>query len=415
MKTILKGGIVLTAGNIAVRFGSYLYRILMGRMLTPFEYGLLNLALPLQFLVIVLTSSGIAPTIAKFVSEDEGKKDNVGLKLTISSSLFYYSLIGLILGAIFFLLAQPLAIYLFREPRVVLPLQISAIAMPFAIAVAVCTGVFQGFKRFALMGGTLVLEQAFRIIFAVVFVYFGLEAVGAISGSSLGFVVTVPLALLLLKKHISKLPRPELQHFKHILYFSIPTSITALSAFLLAYIDIIFLGVYLSPEEVGIYSAASPTSRLLLAFSMALYAVLLPSISEEKGKGSLDGMKRHAKDAMVLSLPLFMLSILIAFSFPEQIITLLFGSAYIAAAAPFKVLVVGMVFLSVYMLNSGILQGMGMPEKPMKILLVAAGLDIFLNALLIPAYATRGAARATAASCIFAGAVSSFVSVRALY
>jgi len=286
--------------------------------------------------------------------------------------------------------------------------------MPFAITIAVCTGALQGLRRFALMSGTLAAEQAFRICFAVVFIYLGLEAAGAIAGSTLGFVFALPLAILLLGRYVARLPKPELMHFMPILKFSIPTSMTALSAFLLAYIDIIFLGIYLSPEEVGVYSAASPTSRLLLAFSTALYAVVLPSVSEEKGKGSLEGVRKHAKDAAVLTLLLIIPALAFTLSFPEQIITLLFGPAYATAAAPFEVLVVGMVFLSIYMLNSGILQGLGMPEKPMRILLGAALLDILLNTLLIPRYATVGAALATTASCMFAGVVSSVVSVRTL-
>jgi O-antigen/teichoic acid export membrane protein len=168
------------------------------------------------------------------------------------------------------MLSKPIGIYIFHDPNVITPLKISAIALPFGFLIAAYTGIFQGFKKIEYMSFTLVSEQILRVIFALFFVYFGFKASGAILGSSLGFVFTIPLAYLLFKKMRLRFLSYSREDFKEVFYFSLPTSATALSAFVLAYIDIIFLGVYLSPSEVGIYSAASPTSRLLLAFSIAL-------------------------------------------------------------------------------------------------------------------------------------------------
>ncbi len=69
MKKIIEGTVILAFSNGLVRILGYLYRVLMGRMLTPYEYGILNLALPLQYMIMVLTSSGVAPGIAKFVAQ----------------------------------------------------------------------------------------------------------------------------------------------------------------------------------------------------------------------------------------------------------------------------------------------------------------------------------------------------------
>ncbi|MEK6977550.1 MAG: oligosaccharide flippase family protein, partial [Candidatus Hydrothermarchaeota archaeon] len=71
MKELLEGGLVLSASNLLVRLASYVYRVLMGRLLSPYEFGLLNLALPVQYMAVLLSSSGIAPAVAKFVSEAE--------------------------------------------------------------------------------------------------------------------------------------------------------------------------------------------------------------------------------------------------------------------------------------------------------------------------------------------------------
>ncbi len=413
MKNILKGSLILTSSNLIIRVAGYLYRILMGRMLSPYEFGILNLALPIQYMVIILASSGIAPGIAKFVSEFETKKDVKKRDVVISSSVLYFTLIGTVIGAVFYLLSDIISIKIFHDGNVAAPLKISSIAIPFGILIASFTGTFQGFKRFDLMGVTLVIEQVLRILFAVIFVSIGFQAIGAIGGSTLGFMLTVPAAYLIFRKSglSLKFSRADFNDFKKILRFSIPISVTALAAAVLGYVDVILLGYYLSPVEVGIYSAASPTSRVVLAFSTALYATLIPEISGLKARKEIKKYYLHSVGMSLLVLvPVTLVSLMLS----EFIITLLFGAAYVGAAGPFEVLVVGTAFFGIFILNSGIFQGMGMPGVPMKILIVTAFLDIVLNVVLIQKYQMMGAAAASTLSFAFAGVVSSLVLITVL-
>ncbi|MBU2559461.1 flippase [archaeon] len=411
MKDILRGSLVLTSSNLAVRVLGYLYRVLAGRMLTTAEFGILNLALPIQYMIIILSSSGIAPAISKFVSEYEAggeykKRDGV-----ISSSLLFYTLIGIALGILFYLAAPYIGTYIFNEERAIVPLKIASIALPFGMLVAVYTGIFQGFKRMEYMGGTLVIEQVLRVVFAVLLLSVSATAINAIIGSTLGFIVVLPIAYLLFKKLGLKISQPSFDEFKRIFKFSLPVSATALAAFVLAYIDILLLGYFMSAEDVGIYSAASPTSRLVMAFSAALYAVMLPSISEtvaKKDSVQLRGYISYAyKLSIVILLPVTLVSILLS----GPIITVLFGSRYLAAVAPFEILVVGTAFLGIFTLNSSIFQGAGRPGITMAILISTAVLDGVLNWVLIPRFEIVGAALASTLSFVFAGVGSTLLLV----
>ncbi|MFQ5975303.1 MAG: flippase [Candidatus Hydrothermarchaeales archaeon] len=409
MRKIIEGTLILAGSNAAVRLLGYFYRVLMGRMLTPYEYGLLNLALPLQYMIMVFTSSGVAPGIAKFVAEYDAKEDEERLNFVISSSLFYFPLIGLILGVVLFILARPIGIFLFHDPNVILPLQISAIALPFGMGISVYTGIFQGFKKIEYMSVVLIFEQVLRVVFAFVLVYFGWKTIGAISGSSLGFIVAVPFAYLLFRHLKLRYTKQGFDQFKEIFYFTVPTSATALSAFALAYIDIICLGILLNPEEVGIYSAASPTSRIILAFAVGLYAILLPSVSEVKAKGSDDMVKKYTVDSLKFSLIVLVPVAFLSIAFSREIIVLLFGLSYAGAARAFELLVFGIVFLAIFMVCSAVFQGINKPSIPMKILMVAVIMDVVFNFLLIPLYGIEGAALATMISTIFAGIISFFL------
>ncbi len=406
MKKIIEGTLVLAFSNGIVRLLGYLYRVLMGRMLTPYEYGILNLALPLQYMIMVLTSSGVAPGIAKFVAQYEAINDEEKLNSVISSSLLYFPLIGLVLGLVLFILARPVGIYLFHDPMVVLPLQISAFALPFGMWISVYTGIFQGFKKIEYMSIVLIFEQLLRVILAFGLVFMGWKTIGAISGSTLGFVLAVPFAYLLFRHLKLKYTKQGFEQFKEIFYFAVPTSATALSAFALAYIDIICLGILLTPVEVGIYSAASPTSRIILAFSAGLYAILLPSIAEVKAMGSDEMVKSYTIDSLKFSLIVLIPVATISILFSKEIITLLFGSSYAGAAGAFEILIIGIVFLAIFMVCSAVFQGVNNPGTPMMILLIAVLIDGVFNFLLIPSFGIVGAAFATMISTVVAGVAS---------
>lgn len=411
--SLLRSSALLSLSNLTVRFGSYVYRILMGRLLSPYEFGLLNLALPLQFFVVVLASSGIAPSLAKFIAEENARGELRRRDEYAASSLLYYTLFGAVLGGAFFA-AAPLLGEVFSEPELVPTIRISALALPFGFAFAAVSGVLQGLGRFGTLSFLLTGQQVLRILIALLLILLvSATAKGAILGSTLGFALASLSAYLLLRGSIS-MARRSFEAFRRVLAFSIPVSVTSVAAFALAYVDILLLGVFQPPQEVGIYSAASPTSRLGLAFASALTAVLLPRVASLKAGNSTSEIRANVKRSYAMLLPLLGAITVVALVFAEPIIVLLFGSAYAEAANPFRILSVGSLFYGMFTVNSGVFQGLGKPSLPMKILCAAAAVDVLLNLALIPSYGTTGAAVASSASLTIAGLVSAVLLRREL-
>ncbi len=405
MDKFIRGSLILTFSNLAVRSAGHVFRIVMGRFLAPSEFGLLNLALPLQYMVVLFASSGIAPSIAKFVSQFNGDEDQRGR--VVYSSLIFYTVIGAVMGLIFYLAAEPIGYRVFQEPAVVDLLKIAALAFPLGMATATLTGAFQGCKRFDLMAATLIFQQLSRIVLGAVLVFLGYQAFGAILGSTLGFLAALPLALIVRRYVPVGGVSVAGGEFRKVFLFALPVSLTSLATFALTYADVLLIGYFLSPYEVGVYSAASPTSRLLLAFSSALYAVLLPSVSEIRADKTPLEVRAYVRRTYLLSIGGLIPVVLISLLFAGEIISLLFpGEGYQAAVEPFKVLVVGTTFLGIFTVNSAVFQGLGRPGSPMKLMGAAAVLDVVLNILLIPQMGVMGAAYATALSFAFTGVAS---------
>ena len=404
MNKILKGSIILSAGNLSVRVLGHIYRILMGKMLLPYEFGLLNLALPFQYMIFIISSSGIAPSVARFVAKERKEERNK----IISSSLFYFFLTGMALAIALIILSPSIGKHIFHAQEVVILLKISAIAIPIGFVISSSTGTFQGFKKFEYMAYTLVSLQMARIIIAFLLVS-SLREIGAILGSTLGFLAILPIVLIFVKKLKVEVCPPNFETFKEIFLFSLPVSTTAFATFILTYIDVLLLGYFLSPDEVGIYSAASPTSRLILAFTSAIYATLLPSISELHAKKRREEIMRSLTYAYKLCIAVLLPTLTLAIVFAPWIILLLFNESYMQATQPFRILAIGSAFLGIFMVNSGVFQGIGMPQIPMKILSLAAALDFVLNLILIPKFGIIGSAIATSSSLSFAGIFSTII------
>ena len=402
---LLRGSLILFVSHVLMRILDFAYRVAMGRMLVPYDYGLLNLAIPLQFMIVLVAVAGVAPSVAKFVSKHRARGDLEKVSEVVSSAMFYYSIIGLGIGFLFFLLARPIAIYLFHVEELVPILWMAALIIPVTIYLAIYSGTFQGFKKMHYMSYSFLISHILRLVLAIAFVSIGWRAFGAITGSMLGFMITVPLIIYLYRKLRVRYTKAVFKTFREIFYFSIPISITALATVLLATTDVFFIGAMLDPVKVGIYSAASPVARFPITFSVAVATTLLPLVSESHEKKD-NKVKGHVDESIKMITVAIAPMVLLLFAFGGPIIVWLFGSDYAAAVQPLKTLTIGVAFMSYFVMSSGTFQGIGKPRIPMYVLLGAVLFNAGLNAYLIPLHGINGAAIATAISSAAAGFVS---------
>ncbi|MFH1450732.1 MAG: flippase, partial [archaeon] len=359
---LLRGSLILFASNILMRALDYAYRVLMGRALQPHEFGILNLALPLQFTIIMLTSIGIAPSIARFTARHLGRDERHKLEELYSSTLFYYVMGGIAVGLAAFLASDWIAVSFFNVPELSLIIKITAAGVPFGVFISVYTGFFQGFKKMDRMSYTILSHQVFRVVVSAVLVWMGYKVVGAVLGSSLAFVFGVFVAYLLFRKLKIHYTEAKFNTFFEVFKFSIPTSISGLATIILAFTDIFLIGKIMDPTAVGIYAAASPTARLTIAVAIAISATILPIVAEKKAKNSEEKIKHHTYHSLGMyfaaAIPLMTA---LYFAAPWMLGTL-FGPAYVAGTTAFRILIVGAFFISIHIVLSGSFQGIGWPS-----------------------------------------------------
>ncbi|MEN6330200.1 MAG: flippase [Methanobacteriaceae archaeon] len=402
---IAKGSIIMLLGAFVFRIGGYIYRFTTAYLLGPVGFGILNLAIPLQGILIMIASGGMPPAIAKYVAQYSANGDEEMVKQVIHTSTKMVFILGLLFSVIIFLLAEPLAVGLFHKPEAILPFQLVALITPFSVLVGALRGTFQGSYQMGNIVITKAFEQVFMILSAIFLILAGFYVAGAVMGTAIGFMASAMAGYVLYRRGVGKdlkevklnsTFRQELSIAKMLLIFSLPVVITGLAELaLFDFVGNFVVGVYLPSEYVGYYGAASPVARLPLIISMAVATAVLPAASEAMTLKDHDLLKTYINQSYryvtLIVLPLSIGTMI----FAKPIISLLFGPSFIFGAQALQILAAGMLFFTIYSVSSSIAQGLGRPYLPMAILVFGTILDLGLSIYLVPIYGINGTAIAT--------------------
>ncbi len=402
---VLKNSLILLIGNLLFRVGGYINRLLMSRMLGPEGYGLYGLTLPFQGIFQILSAGGLPPAISKYVAEYNAQDEKALTRQVILTATKFMVLMAILLSIILLFSSDFIANNIFHKPLVVWPLRAVSLITPFSVVVGAMRGAFQGVYKNEYTVYNRLAEQIATIVFACVFVYCGLYAMGAVLGSAFGFIVSAITAVFLYKKYISPLfksedslnlsLKEELKLLWMLIKFAVPVAITALSEMAIYDVGTLVIGILMLSTDVGYYNAADPISRIPLVISLSVSTVLLPATAEAYALKNQKLLQEYVVDCLRYSiLTVLPLCVLISV-FSTPIIELLFGSAYISGSGVLSILVIGMSFYSIYMISSSILQGTGNPRLPMYILLLGTLLNIVLNASFVYVNGIIGAAIGT--------------------
>ncbi|MEB3282444.1 MAG: flippase [Lyngbya sp.] len=159
--------------------------------------------------------------------------------------------------------------------------------------------------------------------------------------------------------------------------------------------DILMIGTIISPEAVGIYSAAAKTSVWTTFVLQAVNTVVAPVFTTLYTQNDRSGLKSLvATVAHWIFWPSLLLSIaIIAFANP---ILGLFGSEFVAARLPMTILILGQL-VNVGSGSVGYLMVMTGHQNISAIIFGCSAItNVILNAITIPAFGILGAAISTA-------------------
>ncbi len=367
-----------------------------------------NLALTVLSIALVLATLGFQNSLPREVAfYKEREPSRVGD--LVSTALLITALNGILWTAVLILGADKIA-ELFNEARLVYALRIVAFALPFSALTGVTISISRGFGR--------VREQVYfqNIVYPTAFLL--LVALGILLKLPFDFIFGAYVAaqaftLMALASDVWKRRVFGFRIFldsklgKELVKFSIPLMLTGIAGFVMTWTDTLMLGYYLGSEVVGLYNGAAPIARLLPLFLNSAGLIFPPLATVLYAHGKIEELGRVyqvlTKWIFLATFPLFALM----FLFPEATIGFFFGSKYLPAAPALRILAVGFMFHTLLGLNGLSLIVIRESSFIMYSTLVSAGINVVLNALLIPTYGIEGAATATAVSYFVTNALNS--------
>lgn len=394
---LFKGGSIIFVGLIIELFISFIAKILMARVLGQFDYGIATLGITILSFFSAILLLGLNNGVGRYLPryDTEGARKGVILS-ALQVSLPLATLLGI--GLVVF--AEPVASDILRTPEATGVIQVAAVGLPFAVLLKLSIGVIQGMEQ-------SVPKVLIRNIFQPL-VRFGLIALVLLLGfGSLGIVWAYTLTFLLAglagayyiatKTPVLASARSQYIH-RELILFSAPLMLMTAMMMVLTNLDIFFLSYFQSPSDIGVYNVIYPLAELLTMTLSGFSFIFLPLFSRLETEGNLSDMQHIyqvvTKWILLLTLPGLFFFVL----FPGIAIGITFGWEYEEGAIALVILSIGFVSHAVLGPNMNALTAIGRTRLVMYSNLIAAGINVILNYLLIPEFSYTGAAVATSAS-----------------
>lgn len=425
---------ILGITGIIIKIIGAIYRVPLAVFMSEDAVAYYSLAYPWYNILIVISSTALPAVIAKLVAE-AGANDDLQLQndvLNASNRLMQYFglatmifLVGfanLISGA----LGYPESAYSFY---------VLGIASYFVALNAAYRGFFQGTQRLEFYGVSQLLEQIGRVVLglALVVVLAGLSmgddfiAAAGTSGALFGAIISWGYVVSRHKKHYKSHTKTKGDFkpiYRSILKLMLPIALGASIMPLLSIIDGTLVVWRL--RDIGLVETAailysyisfysSPIINISQVVFTAIQVSLLPMITKSFTQKSTH-IGKQIDLGILLSLVMGLPIGLGIAGFSKEILLFLYPSkaAIAVDAAPvLAILGVSIVFLSVYLATTSILQGMNQYKRPVVHLFIGAAVKVITAYALIgiPSVNIDGAAYST----LIAYAVAAFLNLRLVY
>ena len=396
----ISGSLLVYALGAALAFFS---QILLARLMGAAEYGIYYYAFS-WFLVIALFSQfGIDQTLLRFMPVYAHDGDwpkakgilNLGGRLVTANGLF----LGAVLVAVVLALGDRL------EASQRNTFLIAALCLPFRGLIYIRQATLRSFMftvRSLLPDAVIVPVVLMALVASLQWISHGLTApmvMGAtLAALSISFLVGAYWQSRLVPAEL-RLAKPS---YKMKLWLQLAFTMLAINGahMLLNNVDLLILGLFRSPSEVGIYGVSSRVASIVTFILVASYPVFAPLIAKQHAIGKREelqhaiahGMRPIAVGAAVLALTLMV--------FGAAILGL-FGEEFKRGQTVLSILVIGQTINALCGPVALLLAYAGQETVVAKVLVGAVAVSIGLNFLVIPRFGMEGAASVTALCTIF--------------
>ncbi len=402
LTSVVKGSGTILAGLMIGKVLGTLNQVLFARILGPEQYGLFNLGLSITTILVIISMFGLQDGITRFVSMALKEKD-YGKLISVVSFGILFGLISSVLFGLLLIVAAPwFSANVLGKPDLQRVLRLFALSIPFTALMYIFVSILRGMKESRLP--VLIQEVVARLSRTVVFLILllvGFRLTGALTAWTISsacaalfaLVVTVRKAIVPFKGRGDRIPVA-----REILTYSWPLTLSSFILLAMTQSSQLILGAFAAAEDVGYYFSAMSIAQLLNFILYSFGFVFLPAVSALFLEKDFEAIGRLyasvTKWIFMISFPVFLVFI----SFPDTILTILYGEEYVSGAVVLVFLSIGILVTGSTGLKGLLLNGIGKTRLTLAADLTGSLVNVALNIVLIKLYGILGAAIATAFS-----------------
>jgi O-antigen/teichoic acid export membrane protein len=383
--------------------------IILGRLLTPDEYGLYGIVVVPATMINLFRDWGINSAMTKYIAGLRASNREQEIHDYIVVGLIFEVASGIALSFLSLFLASFIAIAVFRKPESASYIAIVSASIISGSLLAASQGGFIGYERMELNSFTLICQATVRTAVGAGLVLLGVGVlgavlgftIGAIAGGIIGLAIFYLVLLRPLRKKLAKDPstRPKISSFRTLrtmLGYGVPLGIGSILTGILLQIYAFMIIPLTSNTMYGNYVVATNFSVLLTFFTIPISTVLFPAFAKLDSQNE-DELLRNVfvssiKYTSILVVPATM--VLMALSGP--IVGTLYGEKYVYAPVFLTIYVIGNLLAVFGSLSSGgLLNGLGETRIPMVQSIVTVAIGLPLGIVLIPMFGITGLIVAT--------------------
>ena len=426
--SFVKGAFILGISGVFIKILGAFFKIPLADKLGPEGMSYFQSAYPIYNFFIVLATAGLPTALGKIIAEQRALGDYRNLDKTFKSGLVLMTSIGL-MGTLIMFFGADRIVEIIKNPEAALAFKALAPAIVIVSVMAVFRGFFQGFQHMKPFALSQIFEQLGRVIVGFALAVFLLDkgtkyaAAGATFGATTGAIAGLFVIFLLYKKfrkkHFeahSKLMTGKAQEtseiMKRIAVIAVPITLGAAVMPLMSTIDVMLVMNRLTDIGMGeqandLYGMLSGYAAVLVnlpqVITSAIQISIVPAVAafyvQKEVKSLSSTIQNGIRMTLIISLPATAGLVLLS----QPIMELLYPSQLQYAQTTGQILSIlgfGVIFLGMFQVTTGILQGLSMQNRPAMNLMIGAIIKIILTYVLvgIPSINIYGAAISTLAA-----------------
>jgi len=372
--------------------------IILGLLILEADYGLYAIALIPAATIGLFQDWGVGAAMTKYCAQYRAANKEGELRQIIVSGLTFEIATGAILTVLSFLMANSIALAIFRKPESAFLIALASLTIFFGSPYGASQSIFVGFERMRLISCSVICQAIAQCVLPTLLVYAGYGACGAVLGYVFSLLVVDVVAIALLYFAIFRKLGSNItsnsnvrQTLKPLLRYGFPLAIAAILGGMLAQFYSFMMASFVDVAMIGNYKIATNFPFLFALFTVPISTVLFPAFSKLDPRNEQQLLKT-VFTASVKYTALFLVPATMAMMvLSKPIIGTLYGEKWFYAPPFLALVVISNLFVIFGSLSlSRLLTGLGETKMLMKLYMPELAIGIPIAFLLIPQFGIPG-------------------------